>query len=99
MLGSRRFSFLLRIDTLDITSSVKQAVALAKQGLLAAPERITVRSVAGEKFDRITRWVLKERPVMREPGDDSAEIEEEYHSNSPGDLGIAQDEDFDDIPF
>ena len=32
------------------------------------------KDTAGEKFDRITRWVLKDRPVMREPGDDSDEI-------------------------
>lgn len=82
-----------------IPNTAREAVALANQGLLAAPERITVRSVAGEKFDRITRWVLKERPVMREPGDDSAEIGEEYPSNSPGDLGVSQDCDPDDIPF
>ena len=82
-----------------IPSTAREAVALANQGLLAAPERITVRSVAGEKFDRITRWVLKDRPVMREPGDDSAEIESEYPSNSPGDLGVAQDDELADIPF
>ena len=82
-----------------IPSTAREAVSLANQGLLAAPERITVRSVAGEKFDRITRWVLKDRPVMREPGDDSAEIKSEYPSNSPADLGVAQDYDPDDIPF
>ena len=77
-----------------IPNTAREAVALANQGLLAAPERITVRSVAGEKFDRITRWVLKERPVMREPGEDA-----EYQSNSPGDLGVAQHDVFDEIPF
>lgn len=82
-----------------IPNTAREAVALANQGLLAAPERITVRSVAGEKFDRITRWVLKDRPVMREPGDDSAEIESEYPSNSPGDLGVSPDYGPDDIPF
>ena len=82
-----------------VPSTAREAVALANQGLLAAPERITVRTVAGEKFDRITRWVLKDRPVMREPGDDSAEIESEYPSNSPGDLDMATDYDPDDIPF
>ena len=82
-----------------IPNTAREAVALANQGLLAAPERITVRSVAGEKFDRITRWVLKDRPVMREPGDDSAEIGEEYPSNSPGDLGVSPDFGPDDIPF
>ena len=82
-----------------IPNTAREAVALANQGLLAAPERITVRSVAGEKFDRITRWVLKDRPVMREPGDDSAEIGEDYPSNSPGDLGVSPDYGPDDIPF
>ena len=82
-----------------IPSTAREAVTLANQGLLAAPERITVRSVAGEKFDRITRWVLKNRPVMREPGDDSAEIESEYPSNSPGDLGVSQDDELAEIPF
>ena len=77
-----------------IPNTARDAVSLANQGLLAAPERITVRSVAGEKFDRITRWVLKERPVMREPGEDA-----EYPPNSPGDLGVAQDDDLDEIPF
>ncbi|MBR4894988.1 MAG: DEAD/DEAH box helicase [Clostridia bacterium] len=77
-----------------IPNTAREAVALANQGLLAAPERITVRSVAGEKFDRITRWVLKSRPVMREPGEDA-----EYAYNSPGDLGVAQHDDFDEIPF
>jgi len=42
---------------------------------------------------------LKDRPVMREPGDDSAEIESEYPSNSPGDLGVSPDFGPDDIPF
>ena len=84
----------------QIPNTAREAVELANMGLLAAPERITVRSVAGEKFDRITRWVLKERPVMREPGDDSDEIAaEDYPSNSPGDLGVAQDYDPEEIPF
>ena len=83
----------------QIPNTAREAVALANEGLLAAPERITVRSVAGEKFDWITRWVLKDRPVMREPGDDSAEIGEDYPSNSPGDLGVAQDYDPEEIPF
>jgi len=82
-----------------IPSTAREAVALANQGLLAAPERIIVRSVAGEKFDRITRWVLKDRPVMREPGDDSNEINAEVPSNSPADLGVAQDDELADIPF
>ena len=37
---------------------------------------------------------------MREPGDDSDEIAaEDYPSNSPGDPGVAQDYDPEEIPF
>ena len=79
--------------------SAREAVSLANEGLLAAPESITVKTVAGERFERVTGFRLKERPIMREPGDDSDEIEE-YHSNSHGDLGVAQDPDWEDeIPF
>lgn len=66
-------------------SSAREAVALADQGLLAQPKTITVKSVAGEKFERIANCVLGERPVMREPGDDSAAIN--CPPNSPHDLG------------
>ena len=51
-----------------VPSTAKEAVALANQGLLAEPTQITVKTVAGEKFERIVKWQLKVRPVMREPG-------------------------------
>ena len=79
--------------------SAREAVSLANEGLLAAPESITVKTIAGERFERVTGFRLKERPVMREPGDDSAEIESEYPSNSPGDLGVSQDDELAEIPF
>ena len=76
-----------------------KVVALANQGLLAEPTQITVKTVAGEKFERIVKWQLKDRPVMQKPGDDSDEIGE-YHSNSPGDLGVSQEPEWDDeVPF
>ena len=83
-----------------VPKTAQEAVSLANEGLLAEPESITVKTVAGEKFDRITGWRLKERPIMREPGDDSREIDSEFDppSNSPADLGVAQD-DMDEIPF
>lgn len=84
-----------------VPTTAHEAVSLANEGLLAEPESITVKSVAGEKFDRITGWRLKPRPVMREPGDDSQEINSEFDPphNSPADLGVNHD-DFDDkIPF
>jgi len=84
-----------------IPHTAREAVALANQGLLAVPKSITVKSVAGEKFDRISKCVLGDRPVMREPGDDSDEIKadaDDWPSNSPADLGVSQEEP-DEIPF
>lgn len=72
--------------------SAREAVSLANEGLLAAPESITVKTIAGERFERITGWRLKERPVMREPGED-LEVGETWTSPTPPD-----DLD-DDIPF
>ena len=72
--------------------SVREAVSLANEGLLAAPESITVKTIAGERFERITGWRLKKRPVMREPGED-LEVGETWTSPAPPD-----DLD-DDIPF
>ena len=80
----------------QIPSTAREAVALANEGLLAKPLRITVKSVAGDKFDRITKCECGDRPVMREPGDDSAECD--WRSNSPADLGVTRDE-LDEIPF
>ena len=72
--------------------SAREAVSLANEGLLAAPESITVKTIAGERFERITGWRLKERPVMREPGED-LEVGETWRSYTlPDDLD-------DDIPF
>lgn len=71
-----------------VPATAREAVAWANDGMLAVPLAITVKSVAGEKFDRITKCVLGERPVMREPGDDSAKIND-WPSNSPQDLGVS----------
>lgn len=81
----------------SVPSTAREAVSLANQGLLAAPESITVKTVAGEKFERVTGFRLKERPVLREPGDDTDEIGD-WPRNSPADLGISQEE-LDSIPF
>ncbi len=84
-----------------VPATAHEAVALANEGLLASPESITVKSVTGEKFDRITGWRLKPRPVMREPGDDSREINAEFDppTNSPADFGVNHDDFDDEIPF
>ena len=87
-----------------IPATAREAVALANAGYLAMPESITVKTVAGEKFERITAYRFGEQPFMHEPGDDSEIIEQEmrdYPTNSPRDLGVSNDDEicYDDIPF
>ena len=72
--------------------SAREAVSLANEGLLAAPESITVKTIAGERFERVTGFRLKERPVMREPGEDLEPGETWTSPAPPDDLE-------DDIPF
>ena len=72
--------------------SAREAVSLANEGLLAAPESITVKTIAGERFERVTGFRLKERPVMREPGEDLEAGETWTSYTPPDDLD-------DDIPF
>ena len=43
--------------------TVERAVELAENGALAQPLSITVRSVTGEKFDRITNYELGSIPT------------------------------------
>ena len=65
--------------------SAREAVLLANEGLLAAPESITVKTIAGERFERVTGFRLKERPVMREPGEDLEPGETWVSTTSPDD--------------
>jgi DNA repair protein RadD len=57
---------------LPVPTTAAEACRLACAGALAAAERITVRSVADEDFERIMDWQLGPRPA-REPGDDAGE--------------------------
>lgn len=47
-----------------VPSSAREAAAFAGEGVLAEPESITVKTVAGEKFERVTGWRLKQRPEL-----------------------------------
>ena len=77
-------------------NSAVEAVRLADDGALVKPSKIIVKSVAGEKFDRIVDYELGEIPEYApEPGYYDAEPYDEWSpANYP-------DEDFDedDIPF
>jgi DNA repair protein RadD len=45
-----------------------EAVELARSGALADTKEITVRSVSGERFDKVIGYELGEIPAYREPG-------------------------------
>lgn len=44
--------------------TVEEALSLARDGVLATPLKIRVKSVSGEKFERIVRCTLGARPVI-----------------------------------
>ena len=78
-------------------TSVRNSVAIADAGGLAAPTTITVRTVAGEKFDRIVKCKLGEIPLPVEIDFEEGEIgmEHEPELNQFGDYEYDPDE----IPF
>lgn len=82
-----------------VPATAEEAVALAQAGVLAPTTAITVRSVAGEKYDRIVDCVLGERPDL-DAIEYQGEAEEEpaFVPNGPIDeTGMPIPED--DIPF
>ncbi|NIA07166.1 MAG: DEAD/DEAH box helicase family protein [Actinobacteria bacterium] len=57
--------------------TAKHAVELARAGVLADTMAVTVRSVAGQKYDSIIAYELGEKPLCRQPGWDDETIDEE----------------------
>jgi DNA repair protein RadD len=74
--------------------TAQDAVALANDGALAVTKAITVRSIAGERFDRVIRYELGEKPdYVPEPGwndGDSSEVDER---------GLLPSDNWAEIPF
>jgi len=62
-----------RRSNVPIPDTAEEAVRLAESGALCGTQSITVRSVAGEKYDRITGYTLGDKPPYREPGWDDEE--------------------------
>jgi DNA repair protein RadD len=58
---------------LPVPTSAAEACRLANAGALALTTAITVRTVAGEDFERISDHRLGPKPEAREPGDDREE--------------------------
>ena len=56
-----------------VPSTAAEACRLANAGVLAPTTSITVRTVAGEEFERITDYRFGSQPHAREPGDDRDE--------------------------
>lgn len=81
-------------DGCPVPNTVDEAVSWAEAGALAAPKSITVRSVSGERFDRVHRAVIGERPEMTDRL--MWLLESGPVTTPPGGIPPAAD---DDIPF
>jgi DNA repair protein RadD len=75
--------------------TVEQAVELAENGALAQPLSITVRSVTGEKFDRITNYELGSIPPRVDGSDEREPAANQVSPDQPW----TQWPDDDEIPF
>ncbi len=68
-----------RRSKLPVPDSAEDAVYLAQSGALAETRSITVRSVAGEKYDQVVGHELGDVPECPEPGwNDGEPVEEAY---------------------
>ena len=79
-----------------VPDTAVEAVEPARSGALADTSRIKVRSVAGERFDRIVGWTLGDKPAARprwKHSDGSVDID------ALNDYMQALDLDMEDIPF
>ena len=76
--------------------TAQDAVALANDGALAETKAITVRSIAGERFDRVIRYELGTKPdYAPEPGwNDESGWESQLDEN-----GLLPSDDWSEIPF
>lgn len=82
-----------------VPKTAEEAVELADRGCLTKVVGIKVKTIAGEKYDRITSYAFAEDRAILEPGAND-DWGEDFPSNSPADLGVCKDWDIDDeIPF
>ena len=62
----------------DVPDSAERAVELADAGALAETSAITVRSIAGEKYDRIVDYLLGPIPPLLNGGDEHDQGSDDY---------------------
>jgi DNA repair protein RadD len=67
----------------QMPDTVEQAVELAENGALAQPLSITVRSVTGEKFDRITNYELGSIPPRIDGSDEREPVASTVSPDQP----------------
>jgi len=85
-------------SNVPVPDTAEDAVYFAEHGALAETKSITVRSIAGEEFDRIVGYELGEKPAYREPGWDDDAGAGETVASAAVPTG-RQVDDADDIPF
>jgi len=71
-----------------VPQSAEDAVELVNAGALCETRSITVRSVVGEKYDRIIGYDLGPKPEWREPGEDLDELPVAQHYAYAGEGGV-----------
>jgi DNA repair protein RadD len=76
--------------------SSQQAVEFGELGLLAQPSDITVKSVAGDPYDRIVDYKLGDKPPVPQPAVMAQPDPEEGYQGEPDELPAIPS---DDIPF
>jgi DNA repair protein RadD len=81
-------------DPIPVTASF--AVRIGKSGGIADVKSIVVRKVAGEKFDRIIRYALGEKPHAVSENFDDDYIQQPEDTNDPFDEGFLRT---DEVPF
>jgi len=79
-------------SNVPLPDNAEEAVRLAEAGALSKTLAVTVRSITGEKYDRIVGYKLGEKPFYREPGWDNVEEE-------AAPVGVSEGVDDDSIPF
>ena len=70
-----------------VPDNAEYAVRIAKAGGLAAPEKIVVRKIGGERFERIIKYTLEEKPHSVS---ENFDLTQENDNDDPF---------FDDVPF
>ncbi len=90
-----------RRSNVPVPDTAEEAVRLAEAGALCGTQSITVRSVAGEKYDRIVGYALGEKPSYREPGwDDDLPTALAAQAGEPVPVTASGEEvDDDNLPF